>query len=144
MLLFYFLLFHDEAFLPNANRILGSSGLLVTLYRSFSHLRVLDPFTFLVGMINTIVLKLLTFFFILAYFCVATGLLVMKLRPQEHLISSLSNAYVWTLFGGIEGDDFHAFDFAGIPIFFGTIMVTVVLLNLLIAYLSNLFSRLED
>ena len=95
-------------------------------------------------MINTIIQKLAIFFLILIYFFVSSGLLMMKLDPSANSIASLGNAYVWTFFGGIEGSDFKNFDYAGIAIIFGTVMVTIILLNILIAFLSNLFSRLED
>jgi hypothetical protein len=95
-------------------------------------------------MINTIIQKLFIFFLILIYFFVSSGLLMMKLHPGDSPIISLGNAYVWTFFGGIEGSDFKSFDYAGIAIIFGTVMVTIILLNILIAFLSNLFSRLED
>lgn len=81
---------------------------------------------------------------ILLYFFGASGLLILKLNPGDTHVLNLGNAYAWTLFGGIEGTDFTKFEYAGIAITFGTVMVTIVLLNVLIAYLSNLFSRLED
>ena len=113
-------------------------------YRSFSYLRIINSFTTLIGMINTIIQKLIIFFIILLYFFATSGLLMMKLNPNQNAIISLGHAYVWTFFGGIEGSDFQSYDYAGIAIIFGTVMVTVVLLNILIAFLSNLFSRLED
>ena len=144
MLILYYLLYHKEIIISHANRVLGSAGLMVMFYRSFSYLRIINAFTTLIGMINTIIQKLIIFFLILIYFFVTSGLLIMKLNPQENSILSLGNAYVWTFFGGIEGSDFKSYDFAGIPIIFGTVMVTIILLNVLIAFLSNLFSRLED
>ena len=140
----YFLLQENQEYSTKVTRVLGSSTLIVLYYRSFSYLRVFESFTTLVGMINTIIQKLAVFFVILVYFCVSCSFLVLKLSLNRDPLKSLSEAYVWTFFGGIGASDFESFDLAAIPIVFGTIMVTVVLLNVLIAYLSNLFSRLED
>ena len=144
LLISYFVLYEREKQSTKVTRVLGSTALMVLYYRSFSYLRIIDSFTTLIGMINTIIIKLIVFFLILIYFFVASSLLIMKLNPKENTFSSLGNAYVWTFFGGIGGEDFESFDLAAIPIIFGTIMVTVILLNILIAFLSNLFSRLED
>lgn len=144
MLICYYVIYQKQQTSSDVTRILGSAGLMVMYYRSFSYLRIIDSFTTLIGMINTIIQKLIIFFLILIYFFVTSGLLIMKLNPKENSILSLGNAYVWTFFGGIEGSDFESYDFAGIPIIFGTVMVTIILLNILIAFLSNLFSRLED
>lgn len=140
----YFLFYHKEAVPSDTNKVLGSIGLVMVFYRSFSYLRIINSFTTLIGMINTIIQKLVIFFLILIYFFVASGILILKLNPKGSPILNLGNAYVWTFFGGIEGDDFIRFDYAGIAMIFGTVMVTIILLNILIAFLSNLFSRLED
>jgi hypothetical protein len=148
ILTIYFLKYHNHnSTLPieqNLNKILGSLGLLLVYYRSFSHLRVFHAFTFLIGMINTIIQKLVVFFIILLYFFAVTGLLVMNLNPQINYSAHLSQAYLITFFGGIERDDFGEFNYVGIPLIFGSVMVSIVLLNILIAFLSNVFSRLED
>ena len=128
----------------NANKIISSVSLLFIYYRSFSYFRIINAFTTLIGIINTIILKLLIFFFILFYLFFATGLVMIKLNENETKLGNLQIAYIWTFFGGVEGSDFKEFDYSAITIFFGTILVTIVLLNVLIAYLSNLFSRLED
>lgn len=140
----YFLFYHKEPVQSDINKVLGSVGLIMMFYRSFSYLRIIDAFTTLIGMINTIIQKLVIFFLILIYFFVASGILILKLNPQGKPILNMGNAYVWTFFGGIEGDDFLKFDYAGLAMIFGTVMVTIILLNILIAFLSNLFSRLED
>ena len=95
-------------------------------------------------MINIIIQKLVIFFVILVYFYVSSALLMLRLDPHNNFFENLSNAYVWTLFGGIGGEDFKSYKYAGIAIIFGTIIITVILLNILIAFLSNLFSRLEE
>lgn len=135
---------HSENPVSDANKILASFSLLFVYYRSFSYLRIIDAFTTLIGMINTIIIKLLVFFFILFYLFIATGLVMVKLNKEKTVLENFQIAYLWTFFGGVEGSDFQEFPYSTITILFGTILVTVVLLNILIAYLSNLFSRLED
>lgn len=143
-----FLEFHpsnqDASQGTKTSNILSCTGLLLVFYRSFSFLRIFEAFTFLIGMINTIIQRLVIFFLILTYFFGVTSLLMMKLNPEASIGESLSQAYLVTFFGGIEKDDFGMYDLAGIPVIFGSVMVTIVLLNILIAFLSNLFSRLED
>jgi hypothetical protein len=144
MLTIYYLKFHLENPISNGNKILSAFSLLFVYYRSFSYLRIIDAFTTLIGIINTIIVRLLIFFFILFYLFTATGLVMIKLNNEATVLTNFEVAYVWTFFGGVEGGDFKEFQYSTITIMFGTILVTVVLLNVLIAYLSNLFSRLED
>ena len=51
--------------------------------------------------------------------------------------------YYWTLFAGIDDNAFNV-QLSVIPILFGTIIISVILMNILIAYLSNEYSRLEE
>jgi hypothetical protein len=51
--------------------------------------------------------------------------------------------YYWIVLASIEDNAFHR-AYTAIPIVLGSMFVTIVLLNILIAYLSNLFSRLEE
>ena len=143
ILLTYFFRFHQEAN-STGNKLLGTASLIILYYRSFTHFKVFGAFTTLIGMINMIIQKLMVFFALLLYFYAATGLLMIKLDPTKDKIKSIQSAYVWTMFGGVESSDFEDFNYGSIAIIFGTLMVTVVLLNILIAFLSNLFSRLED
>ena len=69
---------------------------------------------------------------------------MVRLLPEQSKLTSFRAAYLWTLFGAIEGEDFTSGQFVTIAILFGTIIVTIILLNILIAYLSNVFSRLEE
>ena len=86
----------------------------------------------------------MVFFAVLLYFYATTGLIMIKLDPEKSRVKSIQSAYVWTMFGGVEQSDFEDFNYGTIAIIFGTLIVTVVLFNILIAFLSNLFSRLED
>jgi hypothetical protein len=84
------------------------------------------------------------FFLILLYFYMTSSLLMIKLFKGKSIQYVFEKTYVLTLFGGLSSEDFNEYPFAAISIIFGTLMITIVLLNILIAYLSNLFSRLED
>ena len=144
LLLCYYLLYHKEEIMSDGHKVLSSLVLILIFYRSFTYLRLVSIFTYLVGMINTIMQQLIIFFVIVLYFLFTTVLLMMKLHPEGTTKSVFANAYVFAFFGGIGGDDFDLFDYVSIPIVFGTIVVTVILMNILIAFLSNLFSRLEE
>jgi hypothetical protein len=123
---------------------MGAMLMIIVYYRAFSYLQMLDVFTALVGIINIIIQKLIIFFIILFYFYIATGLLIYKIDPENNLKMSFMHAYYFTLFGGVDDNSFTMFSYVSIPIVFGTLMVSVILLNVLIAFLSNLFSRLEE
>jgi hypothetical protein len=144
ILLFYFVYFHDETVASDGNKILSSLGLILMYYRFFGYFRIVSLFTYLVGMINTIIQKLVIFVIIVVYFLGVTLLLMINLNPEGTFKENFANAYVFSIFGGIGGDDFDGFEYAMIPIIFGTIIVTVILMNILIGYLSNVFSRLEE
>jgi hypothetical protein len=60
------------------------------------------------------------------------------------LKDALAHAYVFAFFGGVGAEDFTLFEYSAIPIVFSTLIVTVVLMNILIAFLSNAFSKLEE
>lgn len=128
----------------DSSRVMGSMLMIVVYFRAFSYLKMLDGFTALVGIINIIIQKLFIFFIVLFYFYIVTALLLYKIDPENSLKMSFIHAYYWTLFGGVDDSGFTMFNYAGISIVFGTLMVSVVLLNVLIAFLSNLFSRLEE
>lgn len=51
--------------------------------------------------------------------------------------------YIWLIHGGIDEDTFEK-KINYLPIMFGTILVTIILMNIMIAYLSNEYSRLEQ
>jgi hypothetical protein len=71
-------------------------------------------------------------------------MVMVKLNGPDKIWESLQAAYVWILLGGVETGSFGEFQYASIIIYSGTILITTILLNVLIAYLSNIFGRLED
>ena len=143
ILLTYFFGFAEDQSGP-VNKLLSTFALVFTYYRSFSYLRIINSFTTLVGMINTIIIKMRYFFLILIYFYVTNAFLMIKLFEGKSARYIFEKTYVLTLFGGLSSEDFNEYPFAAVSIIFGTVIITIVLLNILIAYLSNLFSRLED
>lgn len=144
LIVYHFVLYSKNS---DFSQIWVSISLLLLYYRSFLYLRVIDAFTTLIGMVNTIVVKLIVFFVIIFYLYFGIVLVMIKLSDRKSISESFESAYFWLLFGGVGGEDFtedSPIKFPAIPIIFGTLMITIVLLNILIAYLSNLFSKLEE
>ena len=141
--LIYFFGFHHEPMRPTS-KLLSTLSLMVLFYRSFSYLRIINSFTTLVRMINIIISKLVVFFLILAYFYVATTFLLLNLDTKMLNKNSFTYTYALTMFGAIANDHFFKFRFAALGIIFGTLSVTILLMNILVAFLSNAFSRLEE
>lgn len=117
--------------------------LVIVFYRNFSQIRVISYFNMFVGIINIIIQKLIVFFLILFYFYLTTSLLMVYLFREQDVKTNFQIAYLWTLFGGFFREDYYP-NYAVVAILFSSLIVTVLLLNILIAYLSNLFSRLEE
>jgi uncharacterized protein YdaU (DUF1376 family) len=99
----------------------------------------------IVGMINTLIVAIWNFFFILFFFYITSFFLLLKLKEKKEIDIGLAEMYVWGVFGGIDMDAFtENVQFVFVPIIFGTIFITIILLNILIAYLSEIFSTLES
>lgn len=146
LMIYFYLLHNRPAKSPlesDLEKILGAILLILVYYRGFTHLRIISHFRILVGMINTITIKLWVFLSVLGYFFVCSSLLMVKLHPLRDGGHSFAEMYAYGLFGGIELDSFLESEYFFIPIIFGTLFISIVLLNILIAYLSNLFSSLE-
>ena len=94
-------------------------------------------------MVNIIVKRLLTFFILLLYTYFGVVLLMVKLGTVNENQIFARDVYYWILLGSIEDNAFET-PYSAIPVIGGSIFVTIVLMNMLIAYLSNLFSRLEE
>lgn len=117
--------------------------LILVFYRGFSFLRIFEIFTTLIGMVKIIIRRLTVFFLLLGYVYLCSSILVIKLTGTGNLVKTFGDVYYWIVLASIED---NAFDrpYSAIPIVLGSMFVTIVLLNILIAYLSNLFSRLEE
>ena len=117
--------------------------LIFVFYRGFTFLRIFDIFTSLVGIIIIILKRLMVFFLLLVYMYLCSSVLIVKLTGTADVVKTMGDVYYWIILASIED---YAFDvpYAAIPIVLGSIFVTIILINILIAYLSNLFSRLEE
>jgi len=143
-MLIYFINFHNIKPVSDTGKILGVIGLMMIYYRAFSHFRIINSFTSLVDMVNVIIVRLFVFFFILFYFFITTSLLITFLSPEGFKDESFIYSYIWAIFGGVEGGDFEKYRFDAIPIAFGTLIVMIVLLNILIGLLSSIYCALEN
>ena len=128
----------NEDFVKIFNLVL----LILVYYRGLSYMRIFDKLTTLIGILNIIFVRLLIFFFILLYLYLCCTFLMFRIITEDHLLA-MGGVYFRIILGSIEGD---AFDdrFGVIPMVIGSMIVTIFLINVLIAYLSNLFSRLEE
>ena len=127
----------DTAFI-----IITTFNLLLIYYRLFIYLKVFDSFTVFVGIINIIIVKLIPFFIILGLFFTSSAFMLMFLQKTTSPSKIFMDAYADFMFGAVSSTSFepsHSF----IPVIFGTVFIGIILLNILIAYLSNVFSRLE-
>lgn len=138
-----YLLFLAEDYASETGRVVGVVVLTLIFYRGFSLLRIFDAFITLVGIINIIIFRLLAFFGILLYAYFAVGLLMLKLDNADRASLRFQDVYYWVFLGSVEGEAFDV-EFSYLAIVFGSLFITIVMLNILIAFLSNLFSRLED
>ena len=122
--------------------IITTFDLMLIYYRLFMYLKVFDSFTVFVGIINIIIVKLVPFFIIMGLFYASSAFMLMFLQKTTSPSKILMDAYADFMFGAVSSTSFepkHSF----IPVLFGTVFVGIILLNILIAYLSNVFSRLE-
>lgn len=121
--------------------------LTLLFYRGFMYLRIIGIFTALITMIIIILRRLIAFFFMLAFTYLGVVLILVKLRTDcrncPGTAISFRDVYYWIFLGSVEADAFDT-PLAAIPVIFGTVFLTIVLLNILIAFLSNEFSRLEE
>ena len=116
--------------------------MLLIYYRGFSYLRFFDSFTSMIGMINTIVGKSISFFGALFYAYFVVFFMLIRVDPSDSVVNKIRDAYIFALFGGVEQDHFDA-RFIFFPIVIGTMIVTIILLNVLIAFMSNVYNRME-
>lgn len=112
--------------------------------RSFSYFRIFKPMSNIVGIISIIIRKLWVFMLILLYFYYTMVCIDMIYRFGGVEDSFFYEVYVWTILGGAESEHFDYYPNVNAVIIIGTIFITIILLNILIAYLSNVFSRLEE
>lgn len=94
-------------------------------------------------MITIIVRRLVVFFLLLFYTYLGVSFLMVKLGGNTNTSIFFRDVYYWIMLGSVEDNAFDV-SYSAIAVVLGSMFVTIVLLNILVAYLSNLFSRLEE
>ena len=112
-------------------------------YRGFSYLRFFSSFTSMIGIINTIVSKSVAFFSVLYYAYFIVFFMLVRIDPDTSLYIKIRDTYIFTLFGGLEQDHFESRNIY-LPMIIGTMIVTIILLNVLIAFMSNVYNKMEE
>jgi hypothetical protein len=135
----FFMKLHEQA-TGGAAIFIALILLLLIYYRGFSYLRLFDSFTSMIGMINTIVGESAAFFTTLFYAYFVVFFLLIRVDPGDSILNKLRDAYIFSLFGGVEQDHFEA-KYIFFPMVIGTMIVTIILLNVLIAFMSNIYDR---
>ena len=143
-LIFAFLFFTNlyQFFNQPGSLFIALMLIMLIFYRGFSYFRFFSSFMTMVGVINTIVSSSLSFFGVLFYSYVVILFMMIKVEPSDSLTSKIRDAYIFSLFGGIEQDHFEA-KYIFFPIMVGTMIVTIILLNVLIAFMSNVYNKME-
>ena len=80
---------------------------------------------------------------IIVYFYLVFTTLLIEITSKDYIIKNLRDIYIWAVFGGFDSDSFEVY-LSFIVVVISTVLMSVILLNVLIAYLSNLFSSLEE
>lgn len=133
-----------EGWRTHVDQTVGTVLMILIYFRLFTFLRMIGQFSILVGMISTIIIEIVPYLIILLYFLIVSILLALKIDVDYTFSESLIEMYVYGLFGGVDGDAFGSQTYKFIPVVFTTMLIAVVLMNIMIAYLSNLFSALEE
>lgn len=135
------------------NHLLGSTETVVfelfqsaiiclIMVRALEYLQVFQDFRSIMGIITKICFRICPFMVIVFLFYSISVLVFVTLNDSVDLESLLTLMYIWLVHGGVDSDAF-VFRMNYIPVMFGSILVTIVLMNIMIAYLSNEYSRLE-
>ena len=137
----FFLKLHETATEGGA-QFVALILMLLIYYRGFSYFRYFESFTSMIGIINTIVGESLSFFGVLFYTYFVIFFLLFRVDPGDGFINKMRDAYIFTFFGGVEQDHFEA-KYIFFPLVMGTMIVTIILLNVLIAFMSNVYNKME-
>ena len=134
----------QESWKVHFDKLVGSLLMILMYFRLFTFFWMITIFGILVGMITTIMMELIPYLIILIYFVVAGILVTRKIEEENTFFKSVEEMYIFGLFGGLDGESFGSDTYKFIPVIFVTMLIAVVLMNIMIAYLSNLFSKLEE
>ena len=140
-LIYLFYLYKEPT--KDLNKVYNILLLIVIYYRGLTLMRIFNGFTTLIGILNIIFMRLIIFFIVIFYVYFSTAFVVFRLNEGTEKTDILTAIYYQIVLGSVEGDAFE-YKYAVIPVVFGSMILTIFLINVLIAYLSNLFSRLEE
>ena len=126
------------------NNIIAIIAYFIMMMRFFSYFRLINAFSSLVGIIMIIIRKLALFLFIIAYFFFTFLLLARYFDHEKKFDETIFFMYAWMILGGVDGSHLKQFQYSWLIIVIGTIFMSIILMNIIIAYLSNVFSRLEE
>lgn len=116
----------------------------MVVVRFFSYFRIVKVFSKEVGLVTLTTKKMFWFLLVIAYFYVCFSVMSQMVNIRGSVSGTFISMYVWGILAGTEAEHFEEFPYAEVIIILGTVFITIVLLNILIAYLSNVFSRLEE
>lgn len=117
--------------------------ILVQFLLVFYSLQVFSALSWMINIVNDISWKMVPFVLVISLFYLSTVLAMSFLEPEQPRADFFRNAYFWVLFAGVGEEDFSV-QWSAVPLVFSGLLVTVLILNVIIAYLSNEFSRLEE
>lgn len=113
------------------------------MIRTLVYLSVFKTFRTLTGIISKVCLRIVPFMVITGFFYLTSLLLFAIMNQSVSLGDLFTFMYIWLIHGGIDQDTFQE-QMNYVSVMFGTLLVTIVLMNIMIAYLSNEYSRLEE
>ena len=87
---------------------------------------------------------MVVFYLIIFYIYAALVLLYLRIMPTNDFKVALINVYTHVIFGALAIGDSYNIQYATIIVVVGTMVVTVMILNMIVAFLSNLYSKLEE
>ena len=136
---------------PTASELLGTYVLMLVYYRGFVYLEVIPPLTSLVTIIHTIIKRMVSYVLILFYFYACFVLIFARLgvqdgpeQPPQSARNYLMMSYIWLVYGGMDTTGIAQNSPVALVLIYGNFLITIILMNILIAYLANLYSELEQ
>lgn len=127
--------------------------LFLLFFRSITHLSIIPTFTSIIKIVNMIIIKMIPFLIMVFVFYVSVVFMVIYIRNEDHNSDDVDDkltisdcfirVYYWVIFGGLGESDFKL-DLSMVPLIIGPVFIGVILMNIMIGFLSNEYSRLEE
>lgn len=127
--------------------------LFLLFFRGITHLSIIPTFTSIIKIVNTIIIKMIPFLIMVFVFYVSIVFMVIYIRNEDNNGDDLNDrltiadcfirVYYWVIFGGLGDADFKL-DLSMVPLIIGPVFIGVILINIMIGFLSNEYSRLEE